>query len=273
MLIDDDPGIRRILSIALQEAGYNVVTAPDGETGIRLCRIESPQIVITDIGLPGIDGLEVLKRIKEMDEDMEVIVSTAYTEIALAVKAMQLDATGFVTKPVSEEALTQALKRAKERYTKGKDLEHYTSLMEEKWMDTMEELAQTFLFQKTFIESSIDGLIACDRNQNVFIFNESMETMLGCDSASIIGRTQLKDLFLPDEFRKFRSAIDSDGSKTPPRLFPFRTQLLSPKGEPVPVLLSATTVLQGNERIGMVLCCRDLRTKQECDAPVNIRTS
>ena len=185
LLIDDDPGIRRILSIALQEAGYNVVTAPDGETGIRLCRIESPQIVITDIGLPGIDGLEVLKRIKEMDEDMEVIVSTAYTEIALAVKAMQLDATGFVTKPVSEEALTQALKRAKERYTKGKDLEHYTSLMEEKWMDTMEELAQTFLFQKTFIESSIDGLIACDRNQNVFIFNESMETMLGCDSASI----------------------------------------------------------------------------------------
>ena len=77
MLIDDDPGIRRILSIALQEAGYNVVTAPDGETGIRLCRIESPQIVITDIGLPGIDGLEVLKRIKEMDEDMEVIALTA----------------------------------------------------------------------------------------------------------------------------------------------------------------------------------------------------
>jgi len=136
LLIDDDPGIRKILSIALRAAGYAVITASDGETGIKLCQTESPQIVITDIGMPGIDGLEVLKRIKEMDQEKEVIVSTAFTEIALAVKAMQLDATGFITKPVSDEALTQALERAKERYKRGRDLEHYTTLMEEKWMDT-----------------------------------------------------------------------------------------------------------------------------------------
>lgn len=259
LLIDDDPGIRKIMAIALEAAGYNVITAPDGETGIELCRTESPHIVITDIGMPGIDGLEVLRRIKQLDPDKEVIVSTAFTEIALAVKAMQLDATGFVTKPVNDEALTQALRRAKERFNKRKDLKNYTAILEEKWMDTTEELARTFLFQKTMIESSIDGLLACDRKRNIFIFNESMEAMLGYDKASVIGKMQLQQLFAPEEFEKFDAGLFSDKSSGGQRLFPFHTAFVGVAGERIPVLLSATAVLQGNEKIGLVIYCRDLR--------------
>jgi len=258
LLIDDDPGIRKVLALALETVGYTVVTAPDGETGIRLCQTESPHIVITDIGMPGIDGLEVLRRIKELDPDKEVIVSTAFTEIALAVKAMQLDASGFVTKPVNEETLTQALRRAKERYEKRKDLKSYTTILEEKWMDTMEELARTFLFQKTLIESSIDGLVACDRERNVFIFNESMEAMLGYDKASVIGKMQLDRLFAPEEFEQFYARLYSNESGGRQRLFPYRTHLISLEGDRIPVLLSATVVFQGNDKAGLVIYCRDL---------------
>ncbi|MDY0040862.1 MAG: response regulator [Desulforhabdus sp.] len=260
LLIDDDPGIRKVLALALQAADYTVVTAADGESGIKLCQTESPQIVITDIGMPGIDGLEVLRRIKELDPDKEVIVSTGFTEIALAVKAMQLDATGFVTKPVNDETLTQALQRAKERYEKRKDLKNYTKILEEKWMDTMEELARTFLFQKTLIESSIDGLVACDKELNLFIFNESMEIMLGYDKVSVIGKMKLTQLYASEEFEKFISRLASIESEGRQRMFPFRTHLVGVTGERVPVLLSATLVLQGNQRIGLVIHCRDLRT-------------
>ena len=60
LFIDDEEGIRKVISITLVDAGYEVVTAEDGEKGIRLCGRESPQIVITDIRMPGMDGIEVL---------------------------------------------------------------------------------------------------------------------------------------------------------------------------------------------------------------------
>ena len=136
MLIDDEEGIRRVMSITLADAGYEVFTAPDGESGIRVCEEESPQIVITDIRMPGMDGIEVLKRIKEKDPDREVIVVTAFGEIEVAVRALQLDASDFITKPINDEALFVALERAKERYTSRRELHEYTALIEERWMST-----------------------------------------------------------------------------------------------------------------------------------------
>ena len=111
LFIDDEEGIRKVVSIALEDAGYEVITAPDGERGLQLCEEASPQIVITDIRMPGTDGMEVLKRIKERDPDKEVIVVTAFGEMEGAVRALQLDASDFITKPIHHEALFVALKR------------------------------------------------------------------------------------------------------------------------------------------------------------------
>ena len=264
LVIDDDAGIRRVVTLALEDAGYTVLTAPDGETGIRLCREESPQIIVTDIGMPGIDGLEVLRRIKEMDPDMEVIVATAFSDIALAIKAMQLDASGFVTKPVSDDALAIALKRAKDRYSKRKEIANYTALMEERWMDTAEELARTFLFQKMLIESSIDGIIACDPQGKVIIFNRSMEKMLGYPSMQAIGKASLTQFFAPGEAERFQSQLDAEEYGGANRLFPFESELIDRNGNRISVLLSATVLFQGKERMGMVVFCRDLKNVKQC---------
>ena len=69
--------------------------------------------MITDIRMPGMDGIEVLKKIKSEDPDTEVIVVTAFGEMALAIQALQLDASDFVTKPIHDEALFVAIDRAK----------------------------------------------------------------------------------------------------------------------------------------------------------------
>ncbi|MCJ7686973.1 MAG: response regulator, partial [Desulfobacteraceae bacterium] len=135
LLIDDEEGIRKIVSIFLRDEGYRVLTAEDGEKGIRVCREESPQIVITDIRMPGIGGLEVLKRIKNEDPDKEVIVVTGFGDMELAIRALQLDASDFVTKPIENEALLVALERAKKRHTNRKALNDYTAIIEERWMD------------------------------------------------------------------------------------------------------------------------------------------
>jgi two-component system, NtrC family, sensor kinase len=259
LLIDDDPGIRKVMSIALEDAGYQVVTAADGEAGIDLWRREEPKIVITDIRMPGIDGLEVLRRIKELDSDTEVIVVTAFSEIELAIKALQLDASDFITKPINDDALWVSLKRAKDRYATRKDLKDYTSLIEERWMETAEELAKTFHFQKNLIESSIDGIIACDREGKVIIFNKSMEQMLGYSKNKVVSKMSLYQFFSLGEAEKFYNKLYSEEFGGKNRLYHFESILISKTGNKIPVQLSATVLFQDSDEIGVVGFFRDLR--------------
>ena len=104
--------------------------AADGPTGITLCAEKKPQIAITDIRMPGMDGIQVLKALKESHPDMEVIVMTAFADMDLAVQALQLDASDFITKPVHDETLHLALERARQRYMTRKQARDYTALLE-----------------------------------------------------------------------------------------------------------------------------------------------
>jgi signal transduction histidine kinase len=131
LLIDDEEDIREVVSIDLADAGYHVVTAENGPTGVARFAETQPQIVITDIRMPGMDGLEVLAAIKKKDPGVQVIVITAFGELDIAIQALQNDASDFITKPVHPDALHLALKRAKERYLSIKQLADYTRLLEQ----------------------------------------------------------------------------------------------------------------------------------------------
>ncbi|MCK4767403.1 MAG: response regulator, partial [Desulfobacula sp.] len=118
--------------------GYSVICAPDGHTGLMLAAREEPQIVITDIKMPGMSGLEVLEKIKKIKPETEVIVTTGFGDIKKAVKALQYDASDFISKPVDDAALHMALKRARQRYIDKKQLSDYTTLLERD-IKTMEQ--------------------------------------------------------------------------------------------------------------------------------------
>ncbi|MFH2126286.1 MAG: response regulator [Pseudomonadota bacterium] len=130
LVIDDEPGIRSMMSLSLTADGYKVCTAADGAEGLSIFEEQKPDIVLTDIKMPGLDGIEVLKRIKSMSPDTEVIVITGHGDMDLAVRSLQLMASDFVTKPVSDQALEVALKRAAERLTLKAQLHCYTQHLE-----------------------------------------------------------------------------------------------------------------------------------------------
>lgn len=259
LLIDDDPGILRVMTIALEDEGHEVISAGDGKSGLELCAAESPDIVITDIRMPGMDGMEVLKKAKEMDPDREVIVATAFTDITYAVEALRLDASDFILKPISEQALAIAVKRARERFATRRDLRDYTALIEERWMETSEELARTFQTQKLLIESSIDGIIAADREGKIIIFNKSMEQMLGYSRREMIGERRLDGLFCAGEAEKFRGALASGNLGGRGRLFLHESWLEGSDGARIPVQLSAAEMFREEERVGLVCFVRDER--------------
>lgn len=142
VIIDDEPDIRDVVSIVLEDAGFIVHTAENGQQGIDLCRGLCPQIVLTDIRMPGIDGIQVLEQLKNLVEDIEVIVITAFGDLELAIRALQLDASDFITKPVNETALQLAMQRAMERYDSRRKLKEYTAFLEQ------ENISQAKLLHK-----------------------------------------------------------------------------------------------------------------------------
>ncbi|UCD32584.1 MAG: hybrid sensor histidine kinase/response regulator [Desulfobacterales bacterium] len=131
LLIDDEEGIRKVLGIYLSDMGYKVFLAENGEQGSRIFRKEKPPIVLVDIKMPGMDGIELLRIIKEEIPDTEVIMITGHGDMDLAIKSLKLEATDFVTKPINDDVLEIALKRAHERITMRRLLREHTNNLEQ----------------------------------------------------------------------------------------------------------------------------------------------
>lgn len=130
LLVDDEPGICKVLGISLTDIGYTVHTANDGDEALRIFHQQQPAIVLTDIKMPGIDGLDLLKKIKEKSPETEVIMITGHGEMDLAIMSLKYEATDFITKPIHPDTLEIALKRAKERISLRRQLREYTENLE-----------------------------------------------------------------------------------------------------------------------------------------------
>ena len=112
LLIDDDDSLRRVMEFSLAESGYRVQTAASGEEGIRLFEKDSFDAVITDITMPGMNGMEVLAKIRHQDARLPVVIITAYGTIESAVEAMKQGAFDYITKPFNRDELRLTLDRA-----------------------------------------------------------------------------------------------------------------------------------------------------------------
>lgn len=99
LVIDDEKGMCWALRKALMDEGYEVLTANSGPEGLNLLAKEEVDLVLLDIKMPGMSGLEVLERIRKKDEKLPVIIMTALSSLPTALEALQRGASGYVTKP------------------------------------------------------------------------------------------------------------------------------------------------------------------------------
>lgn len=119
LVIDDEVPTLDMLDLFLGACGYTVLLAENEAAGMALFEKERPGIVLTDIKMPGKDGLSILKRIKELSPATEVIVITGHGDRDLAERAFALEASDFLNKPLDTAALGEALKKAEERLEKN----------------------------------------------------------------------------------------------------------------------------------------------------------
>lgn len=114
VIIDDDDSLRRVLEYNLQEAGYTVAAAASGEQGLALCSEQCPDLVISDLQMPGMDGMQVLQSVKRLHPETPVIMITAFGTVELAVAAMKAGAYDYLTKPFNRDELQLTVAKALE---------------------------------------------------------------------------------------------------------------------------------------------------------------
>lgn len=125
LLADDDDSLRRVLQFKLEKSGYDVTEVADGKAALRLLEKSRFDLLLSDIKMPKVDGLELLERAKDLQPDIKIILITAHATVSQAVQAVKLGAFDYITKPFDDEQLYIALDKAlafKRLETENRDL-------------------------------------------------------------------------------------------------------------------------------------------------------
>ncbi len=142
LVVDDEAGIRTVLGISLTDMGHDVQFAETGEEAVYMVEKRQPAIILTDIKMPGMDGIGVLQAVKRINPDIEVIMMTGHGDMDLAIESLKLCATDFITKPISTEVLEIAIHRASERISLRKLLREYTENLEQMVLEKSRQLVE-----------------------------------------------------------------------------------------------------------------------------------
>jgi two-component system response regulator HydG len=115
LVVDDEPNARTALAEILREDGFAVETAADGFKALARFEEEPADLVLTDLKMPGMDGVELLRKLRQTDTDLPVVLMTAFGAVETAVSAMREGAADYLTKPLNTDELVLVLDRALER--------------------------------------------------------------------------------------------------------------------------------------------------------------
>lgn len=179
ILVDDEEGIRTVLGLLLQDMGYQVTLAASGAQALEALAAEDVPLVLSDIKMPGMDGLQLLAAIRAAHPFTETIMLTGHGDMELAVACLRLGAADFLTKPVGDEALAVALQRALERRALRLAVKTHTeeleALVERRTRDLMEAERLAAVGETAAILAHAIKNIAGGLDGAMFVLEKGME--------------------------------------------------------------------------------------------------
>ena len=141
LIVDDDRQVREVLHQIFIAAGYNCLLANDGREGVEVFKAGRPPLVVTDLKMPGITGIELLQQVRAVDDDVAVIVLTGAADVKTAIASLKLGAHDFIMKPVNMDELLIATERALERRQLLIDRREYHKNLERRVVEATRDLA------------------------------------------------------------------------------------------------------------------------------------
>lgn len=184
LVIDDEKIIRDGAERILTKEKWKVTTAENGAQGLELIEKGKFQILLLDLMMPGISGMEVLKKVQEIHPDLLVIVITGYATVENAVEAMKRGAYDFISKPFTPDQLRIVVRRAIDRLNLKRESELVRLQREKTLQDIANEKSKTL----TIINHMADGVLVTDQNGFIVLNNPAISRMLGLEGESPLGK-------------------------------------------------------------------------------------
>lgn len=189
LTIDDDQPFRQSVSAFLEDYDYTVIEAEDGEVGIDIMQQENPDLILLDLRMPKMDGLEVLKYLKEKSPDTPVIVISGTGEISLAVEALHLGAWDYILKPIQDlSVLRHAVEKALERAHLIRDRRRYQEHLKAEVAARTKELSLTNenLNREVEVRKAAEEEIKKTKNHLANVFNSISAMLISTDGKGTV---------------------------------------------------------------------------------------
>jgi two-component system phosphate regulon sensor histidine kinase PhoR len=257
LVVDDEKAVRDGFERILNRSGLRVLKAPDGVNALEILEKEKIPIVLLDLKMPGMDGIEVLEHIRKLDESILVIIITGHGTIATAIKAMKQGAYDFISKPFEPDQLLIIINRAWEKIR----LTQAAEKLELERRRTLSDLDAEKSRIRTIIEHLPNGVIVTNTKGQVVLMNPAFRKLLGFDSDLKTGK-QIEE-YIPDKglcklVMEISQGKHVDYGDIPDHEFALSNQkYLMAKGQPV--------LGEKKECIGAVITIVDITTMKVLD--------
>lgn len=265
LVVDDEESIRNLMRMNLELDGYIALTAEDGPTALELFEKESPDVVLLDVRMPGMDGIRVLGEMREMNPEAEVIIITGHGDMDMAVEALRKEASNFLTKPVSEELLSLAVKRCLERLSLRRKLKQYTRNLETLVREANIELERAYQFRENIIESSPDAIVSVRKGGDIILFNSAAEKLLGYKREDVVNKMSIVHVYPPGVAKQVMKDLRSDDFGGRGTLQKREMTVVHRDGYQIPVYISAAILYEDGEEKGSVGIFTDLREREKLE--------
>ncbi len=193
LVVDDEQDIRDASERILSRIGYQVQKASRGDEALDILNKNSIDIVLLDLKMPGMDGMEVLAKIRERSTEIQVIVITGYATVETAIEAMKQGAYDFIPKPFEPDQLRIVVNRAWEKINFIQEAKR----LEQERNRTLSDLDTEKSRIRTIIESFPSGVVVTDPKGRVMLMNPAFRQLLGLDN-NLKADNRIED-YLPDE--------------------------------------------------------------------------
>jgi PAS domain S-box-containing protein len=185
LVVDDDAGARHALERLLVTAGYAVSTAADGEDALIEAKRSRPDIVLTDLNMPRMGGVELCARLHELDEDLPVIVITAQADMQSVLESLRERAEDFLTKPVELDAVVWRVERAMARRTTKLGQEEVRRRLNERLVEHAANETRHHAQLNALLGNLSEGVVIAAPGGRVLMINDAARTILGIEEREL----------------------------------------------------------------------------------------
>jgi len=209
LIVDDEKIIRDGCEKVLLKEGWQVKTASSGAEGLEHLKASAFDLLLLDLKMPGLSGMEMLQQVKELYPEMIVIVITGYATVESAVEAMKAGAYDFISKPFLPDQLRIVVRRALEK----KALEREAELLRREREKGLRKIAEEKSKIRTIIQSMADGVLVIDHEGHIVLYNPAFLRLLKIEAFPF--DQSIDDFIAQEEWRELGRHIEQVQEGTP----------------------------------------------------------